>query len=63
MWWLRQWALEPKHLRHLLAVQADDAHRTKALLALQAGRIVPNILGPRLNGTGDILCYEAPRPR
>jgi hypothetical protein len=61
LWWLRRWALEPKRLTHLLSVHADEAVKTEALLALQRGHIKANILGPRLDGLGDIKLLDVPR--
>ena len=60
--WLHAWALEPKHLAHLMAAQTDPQVKTEALLALQQGRIRANVLGPRLDGRGDRKLLDVPRP-
>jgi len=51
--WLKKW----------MADQARKLPDGPAKLALFEGKVEFNVLGDRMNGTGDIRLFEAPKPR
>jgi hypothetical protein len=54
----------PRGIDHILHVGGvATEHRTAALEDALAGRVTANVLGPRMNGTGDLKLFEAPKPR